>query len=77
MKKCKIYDAINKYDRSKQCIIYKLDVDKNGIFHDSGRLEMLNSDDQVVLDEEWDRFKGDHVRILNFFVSIEGNHATF
>ena len=64
VKKCKIYDAITKYDRTRPCIIYKLDIDKNGIFHDSGRLEMFHSDDEAVLDKEWDRFRGDHVRIF-------------
>ncbi|KAF8344921.1 hypothetical protein F5887DRAFT_1282922 [Amanita rubescens] len=72
VEKCKIHDAINKYDREKQCVVYKLDVDKQGIFHHAGTMEMLDSDDDAVLDKEWDRFKGDNqtsdVRIRALFV---------
>ena len=68
MVKCKIYDAITKYDRTKECLIYKLDVDKGGIFHDIGKLEMLDSSDEAVLDEEWNRFKDDNVRVFGLFL---------
>ena len=66
VEKCKIHDAITKYDRTKQCVVYKLDVDKQGIFHHAGTMEMLDSDDDATLDNEWDRFKGDNVGILCF-----------
>ena len=66
--KCKIHDAITKYDRTKQCMIYKLDVDKNGMFHDAGKLGMLDSN-EAVLDNEWIRLKDDNVRVFDFFLS--------
>ena len=69
VERCKIRDAITKYDRTKQCVIYKLDVDKHGIFHHSGTMEMLDSADDAALDKEWEWFKGDHVRA---FVSAPG-----
>jgi hypothetical protein len=68
VKKCKIHDAITKYDRKKPCIIYKLDVDKAGMFLDAGKLEMDSSDDKAVLDAEWIRFKDDNVRVFAFFL---------
>jgi len=66
VEKCKIRDAITQYDRAKQCVVYKLDVDKQGIFHHAGTMEMLDSDDDAALDKEWDRFRGDNVRVFVF-----------
>ena len=68
VKKCKILDAITNYDRTKQCIIYKLDIDKAGMFLDAGKLEMLDSSDEAVLDKEWGRLKDDNVRLFDFFL---------
>jgi len=49
-------------------VVYKLDVDKQGIFHHAGTMEMLDSNDDAALDKEWDRFKGDNVRVFVFIV---------
>ena len=68
VERCKIHDAITKYDRTKQCIVYKLDVDKDGMFHDAGKLEMLDSSDEAVLDKEWNRLKDDNVCVFGFFL---------
>jgi len=75
VKKSKIHDAITDYDRTKKCVIYKLDVDKEGIFHDGGTMDVNDSNDITVLDKEWDRFKGDNVRFFPFFQPIERNNV--
>lgn len=67
VQKCKIHDAIWNYDRKKPCIIYKLDVDKRGIFNDAGRIEMDMLDDEATLEKEWERLKDDNVRFFSFF----------
>jgi hypothetical protein len=60
-----IQDAIDGYDRSKKCVIYKLDVDSSGIFHRANALVLLDGD--ASLDNEWGRLMDDKVRS---FVSL-------
>ena len=67
MQKCKIHNAIWDYDRKKPCIIYKLDVDKRGIFSDAGEIKMDMLDDEVTLEKEWELLKDDNVRLFLFF----------
>ncbi|KIL65408.1 hypothetical protein M378DRAFT_10794 [Amanita muscaria Koide BX008] len=69
VEKFKIREAIDRYDRSKKCTIFKLDVDKQAIFNDAGHFVIADADD---LEPEWDRFKsdkqGDGLRIRALFV---------
>lgn len=67
MERCKIHDAITHYDRKKPCIIYKLDVNKHGIFNDAGQTKMDMLDDEVTLEKEWERMKGDNVCFFCIF----------
>lgn len=62
MKKCGIYDAIENYDRSKQCKLHKLDVERSGLFCDAG--EIIMSDGDPWLDGEWHRLKNDNIRVF-------------
>ncbi len=62
-----IRDAIDGYDRSKKCVIYKLDVDSSGIFHHAGALVLLDGD--ASLDNEWGRLMDDKVRSFVSLVS--------
>ena len=65
-----IRDAINDYDRSKKCVIYKLDVDSSGIFHDVGAHVLLDGDEfSDNVDNEWVRLVDDKVRVFVCFFS--------
>ncbi|KIL56903.1 hypothetical protein M378DRAFT_172312 [Amanita muscaria Koide BX008] len=71
VEKCKIQDVIMKYDRSLQCSIYLLDVNKHGTFKNAGKLEMEDGE-ATILNGEWNWFK-DHkqrpdVRVRALFV---------
>ncbi|KAM6495200.1 CorA-like Mg2+ transporter domain containing protein [Amanita muscaria] len=70
--KCKIREAIREYDRSKKCMIFRMDVDKNGIFNDAGYFEVADDEDDAKLEPEWERFKNDNqgndVRVRALFV---------
>lgn len=60
VRKSKLRDAIEKYNfHGKRCIIYKLDVDKMGIFHDAGYTIVLDSNEE--LNNEWNRLVDDNV----------------
>ena len=62
MKKCKIRAAIEEYDREKKCSIYKLDVNKLGIFLDARISEM--TDDDEKMEEQWQQFIKEKVRFF-------------
>jgi hypothetical protein len=56
VEKCKINNAIKNYDKTKRCVIYRLDVDKGGIFHDAGKMDMVDDDETL-----WELLKNDNV----------------
>lgn len=62
MEKCKINNAIKNYDKTKRCVIYKLDVDKGGIFHDAGKMDMVDDDETL-----WELLKNDNVGSFFFW----------
>jgi hypothetical protein len=70
VRRCKIHDAIWNYDRKKPCVIYKLDVNKHGIFNDAGQIKMDMLDDEATLEKEWKRMKDDNVRFFFVFLLL-------
>ncbi|KAF8338499.1 cora-like Mg2+ transporter protein-domain-containing protein [Amanita rubescens] len=68
--KSNIFNAITTYDPKKNCVIYKLDVDCSGIFHDAGVHGL--SYNAALVDDEWGRLLGDNqksdVRVRALFV---------
>ncbi|KAF8623759.1 hypothetical protein AX15_006201 [Amanita polypyramis BW_CC] len=72
VQKCKIADVVESVNPKKKCILYKLDVDKQGIFHDAQRMEMTDTINEAELDNQWELIKGDNqgenVRVRALFV---------
>lgn len=65
VKKCGIYDAIENYDRRKQCKLYKLDVEKSGLFCDAGKIDMSDGD------SGWKVLRNENVRVFIFSNSLK------
>ena len=68
VKKCGIYDAIENFDRSKKCKLYKLDVEKSGLFYDAGPATIKSDGDG---DSAWNQLKDDNVRVFIFSNSLK------
>ena len=47
VRRAKIADAINTYDRSKACVLYVVDTDTHGLFHSRDQVTVKDAEKDV------------------------------